>query len=84
MGKQVAFNKRVGCRFHLMQMVLPVQARPGQPIEAQPVIDNKGVGPICRRYRFALRFSQGQSRRIVRLNQDIRRWLPALTMIGVA
>jgi hypothetical protein len=77
--KIAAFNNRIGYRFHLMQMVLPLEARPGQPVEVQAVMDNRGVAPIYRPYRFALRFSQGERHCVAALAEDIRRWMPDLT-----
>jgi hypothetical protein len=41
-------------------------------------VDNVGVAPIYRDYRFALRFQQGAAARVVELAADIRRWLPDL------
>jgi len=77
--KIAAFDGRIGYRFHLMQMLLPLEARPGQAVQVEATIDNRGAAPIYRPYRFALRFSQGRSRHVVKLNEDIRRWLPDLT-----
>jgi hypothetical protein len=77
--KVLEFNKRMGYRFHLMQLMLPLEARPGQTIETRLTIDNKGVAPIYQPYKFALRFTQGQTHHVVKLDYDIRRWLPDLT-----
>ena len=78
-GRFRAFCRRLGYRFHLQQMLLPLESRPGRECEVSAVIDNQGVAPIYRPYSFALRFSQGDTHRIVRLTQDIRTWLPNLT-----
>jgi hypothetical protein len=75
----MAFNKRIGYRFHLQQMILPLEAKPGERIEIQTTIDNRGIAPIYRPYQFALRFSQGRSHHIVRSKEDIRRWMPDYT-----
>jgi hypothetical protein len=74
--KVEAFAKKLGYRFYLHQMILPLEAKPGQRIKAIATIDNKGVAPIYRPYQFALRFSQGTNHQIVPLKQDIRAWLP--------
>ena len=78
-GRIMEFNKRLGYRFHLLQMLLPLEAKPGQRIEIQTTIDNRGVAPIYRPYSFALRFTQGRKHHIVRLKENIRTWLPDLT-----
>jgi hypothetical protein len=79
MARIMAFNKRLGYRFCLHQMILPLEARPAQQIVVPVTIDNKGVAPIYRAYRFALRFSQGGRHHVVRFKQDIRKWLPDFT-----
>lgn len=73
------FNKRIGYRFHLQQMILPLEAKPGERIEVQTTIDNRGIAPIYRPYRFALKFSQDRSHHVVRLREDIRQWMPEFT-----
>jgi len=70
------FDLRLGYRFHLHQMTLPLSVSPGQQIEAAITIDNRGVAPIYRPYKFALRFVQNGRESIVKFNADIRRWLP--------
>jgi hypothetical protein len=71
-----AFVWKLGYRFYLHQMTLPLEARPGQKITTTVTIDNKGVAPIYRPYTFALRFSQGAQHAIVPFRQDIRTWMP--------
>jgi hypothetical protein len=72
----MAFENRLGYRFHLHQMILPREVAPGQTVSAPLTIDNRGVAPIYARYFFALRFVQGEQTHVVRFNTDIRRWLP--------
>jgi len=79
MGKIMEFNKRLGYRFCLHQMVLPLEAAPGQRFAVPVTIDNKGVAPIYRPYRFALRFTQAGRHHVVKFNQDIRKWMPDFT-----
>jgi len=71
-----AFNRRMGYRFVLRQLLLPLEARPGQRIAFEAWIDNVGVAPIYRPYRFAFRFRQGASQAVVASTTDIRRWMP--------
>ncbi|MHC4714644.1 MAG: DUF4832 domain-containing protein [Planctomycetota bacterium] len=70
------FDKRIGYRFVLRQMLLPLEAKPGGEITIDVFMDNVGVAPIYRPYKFAWRFRQGKKEKIVRSKQDIRKWLP--------
>jgi len=56
--------------------VLPLEAKPGQRLAVQGWVDNVGVAPIYRPYRFSLRFRQGRRASIVHLKSDPRAWLP--------
>lgn len=78
----MAFSQRLGYWFHLHQMVLPLEAKPGSRIGVAFTMDNKGVAPIYRPYRFALRFSQGRAHHIVKLACDICKWLPDLSFVA--
>lgn len=77
--KVLAFHERIGYRFHLHNLILPLEAAPGGRAEIQVTLDNKGTAPIYRPYRFALRFTQGKRHHVVPLRQDIRTWLPDFT-----
>ncbi len=79
MSRIMDFNKRMGYRFFIHNMTLPLEAKPSQKISIETIIDNKGVAPIYRKYFFAFRFSQGKRNKVVRFKQDIRRWLPDFT-----
>ncbi len=70
------FDKRMGYRFVLRQMILPLEVRRGGTASIDCFIDNVGVAPIYRPYRFAWRFRQGGDSHIVQSAQDIRKWLP--------
>ena len=70
------FAKRLGYRFALHQMILPLSARAGERVATTVTIDNRGVAPIYRPYTFALRFSQGRGHHVVPLSPDIRTWMP--------
>lgn len=84
MGKIMSFSQRMGYWLHLQQMMLPLEARPGELCTMTAVIDNKGVAPIYRPYTFALRFSQGNLHKVVHLREDIRTWMPGLSYISEA
>ena len=71
-----AFNRRMGYRFVLRQMILPLEAKPGQRIKFEMFVDNVGVAPIYRPYRLALRFRQGREGHVVPSKADIRQWMP--------
>jgi len=66
----------MGYRFVLRQMILPLEAKPGQRIPFGMFIDNVGVAPIYRPYRLAFRFRQGREQHIVLSEADVRTWLP--------
>jgi len=70
------FNKRMGYRFVLRQMLLPIQVRRGQSMQVEVWMDNVGCAPIYRPYRFAYSFRQGEDETVVVSKQDIRKWLP--------
>ncbi|MFH1024503.1 MAG: DUF4832 domain-containing protein [Planctomycetota bacterium] len=74
--KFIAFDRKIGYRFALRQMLLPLEAKPGARVAVEMFIDNVGCAPIYRPYTVALRFKQGNLSRVVRLKEDIRRWLP--------
>jgi hypothetical protein len=70
------FNRRMGYRFVLRQMLLPLEVKPGQRFRVEVLIDNVGVAPIYRPYRFAYRFRQNGREEVVHSRQDIRKWMP--------
>jgi len=74
--KIMEFNKRMGYRYVLRQMTLPLEARPGEKFSYNAWIDNLGCAPIYRPYRFAFRFRQGERSFVVHSEQDVRTWLP--------
>ena len=79
-----AFNRRMGYRFVLRQLILPLEAKPGQRIPFEMWIDNVGVAPIYRPYRLAFRFRQGGIAAVVPVNVDVRKWLPDHTWFSDA
>jgi len=78
-GKIEEFNRRMGYRFVLRQMMLPLDVKPGQRMRIPVWMDNVGVAPIYRPYRFAYRFRQGRRSEVVCSKQDIRTWMPGHT-----
>ena len=71
-----AWDRRLGYRFVLRQLNLPLEAKPGARIPFWMWVENIGVAPIYRDYALALRFRQGNESHIVKVNTDIRTWLP--------
>lgn len=70
------FNRRMGYRYVLRQMLLPLKVTPGRGFRVEVWIDNVGCAPIYRPYRFAYRFRQGEKEEVVLSKQDIRTWMP--------
>ena len=73
------FDRKIGYRYALRQMLLPLEAKRGAPIQVEIFLDNVGIAPIYRPYKLALRFKQGKTARVVHFNEDIRTWLPGHT-----
>jgi hypothetical protein len=73
-----AFDRKLGYRFVLRQVMLPLDAAPGQKITFSAYVSNVGVAPIYRPYQWAFRFSQGKQERVVCVKRDIRTWLPGI------
>jgi len=74
--KLIDFDKMIGYRFALRQMLLPLAFKAGLKVDVEFFIDNVGCAPIYRPYTLALRFRQSPVFRIVRFQEDIRRWRP--------
>lgn len=74
-----AFDGRLGYRFVLRQMTLPLEARPLESMRIQVWIDNVGVAPLYRPYRLAFRFRQGENSKLVMSGADITAWMPGHT-----
>lgn len=76
LDKLTAFDRKIGYRFALRQVLMPIQAKPGARMNVEVFTDNVGVAPIYRPYKLALRFKQGKTSTVVPFAQDIRTWLP--------
>ena len=72
----IEFDKKIGYRYALRQVLLPLEAKRGGRVLAQFFVDNVGCAPIYRPYGLAFRFRQGRRSHVVRLKEDIRKWLP--------
>ena len=79
MDRLIEFDNKIGYRFVLRQLTLPLESRPGDDVLLQFFVDNVGCAPIYRPYRLAVRFRQGKRCHVVGLEQDIRTWLPGHT-----
>jgi hypothetical protein len=73
-----AFDRRLGYRFVLRHLLLPLEAKPGQTMSCAMYLTNVGVAPLYRPYVPALRFRQGKTDHVVSLKMDVRRWLPGI------
>jgi len=74
--KLIPFDRKIGYRFALRQLLLPLQMKVGERHKIECFIDNVGCAPIYRPYAVALRFTQGRTTKVVRFAEDIRTWLP--------
>jgi len=79
LDRLIEFDRKIGYRFVVRQMTLPLECRSAQRIRLQFFIDNVGCAPIYRPYRLAVRFRQGRASKVVRLKNDIRKWMPGHT-----
>jgi len=76
------FNKKIGYRFYLHQMNLPLEIKANQSYTTEITIDNRGCAPIYHDYKFALQFVQGKKSHVITFKQDIRAWLPDFTFFA--
>ena len=74
--KLIEFDKIIGYRFALRQMLLPLESKRGAEMQVEMFLDNVGIAPIYRPYSVALRFKQGKKSHVVPFKEDIRTWLP--------
>ncbi len=72
-----AFIARLGYNFVFRHACFDAAVRVGGSLQFKAWIENTGVAPIYRPYRFALRFRQKDAEEIVPLaDVDVRTWLP--------
>jgi len=74
--KLITFDRRIGYRFALRQLTLPLEVKRGSEFAVSCFADNVGCAPLYRSYTLALRLTQGPLVRIVRCAVDLRTWLP--------
>ncbi|HYF51910.1 MAG TPA: DUF4832 domain-containing protein [Planctomycetota bacterium] len=71
-----AWDNKIGYRFVLRQINLPLESKAGAKIPFWLWVENIGCAPIYRNYPLALRFKQGKNEHIARIKTDIRQWMP--------
>ena len=76
-----AFDRKLGYRYTIRQVTLPLEAKPGDRIAYWIWLENVGVAPIYRDYTLAFRFRQGKTSVIVPVKSDLRKFLPGDLMI---
>ena len=76
MDKIMEFNKKIGYRFFVHNMIFPLRTKAGSKATFKICIDNKGIAPIYRPYRLAIRLRQGKKQWILPFKADIRKWMP--------
>ncbi len=70
------FDRKIGYRFVLRNIVLPLEVRRQEAFKAEVYLNNVGCAPIYRPYAFAWRFTQNGRSEVVLSRQDITKWLP--------
>ncbi len=76
MDKIMEFNKKIGYRFNVHNMIFPLRVKSGDKAQFKVCIDNKGIAPIYKPYRLAIRLRQGKKQWVIPFKADIRKWLP--------
>jgi hypothetical protein len=68
--------KRMGYRFVLRKFTYPSIIAPHGQIAITTWWENKGVAPVYRDYRFAIRIRNKQREKILLTDADLKQWLP--------
>ena len=68
--------KRMGYRFVLRKFTYPAEVAPQGQILITSWWENKGVAPIYKEYKFAVRLKNDKKTVIIATSADIRSWLP--------
>ena len=68
--------KKMGYRFVLRKFTYPPKVKRQGQITMTSWWENKGVAPIYRDYKFAIRLKNAQSTTVLFTSADIREWLP--------
>lgn len=70
------FMKRMGYRFVLRRFSYPTEVVPNQKVDFTTWWENKGVAPVYRPYRFAIRVENGNYAQTYYTGANVREWLP--------
>ena len=68
--------KKMGYRFVLRKFTYPAEVKPQGQFLLTTWWENKGVAPIYRDYKFAIRLKNEKRTEVIATNADIRTWLP--------
>ncbi len=70
------FLKKLGYRFVLKRITYPTEIRHNQKLELRTWWENKGVAPIYKDYKLAIRIQNENFSKSFTTNADITEWLP--------
>lgn len=68
--------KKMGYRFVLRKFTYPAEVYPQGQLLMTSWWENKGVAPIYRDYKFAIRLKNEKKTKVIATGADIRTWLP--------
>ena len=68
--------KKMGYRFVLRKFTYPAEVKPQGQFLITTWWENKGVAPIYRDYKFAVRLKNEKKTEVIATSADIRTWLP--------
>ncbi|MCK0147147.1 DUF4832 domain-containing protein [Arenibacter sp. F26102] len=71
-----AWLKKMGYRFVLRKFSYPSIVKPQGQLLIKGWLENKGVAPIYKDYKFAVRLKNKTTTKVFSFNVDIRDWLP--------
>lgn len=70
------FLKRMGYRFALRRFSYPSEVVPDQKVNFSSWWENKGVAPVYRPYKFAIRLENGNYNKTFITGANVKEWLP--------
>ena len=68
--------KKMGYRFVLRKFTYPGEVKSDNELLITTWWENKGVAPIYRDYKFAIRLKNNKTTQVITTSADIRNWLP--------
>ncbi len=71
-----AFLKKMGYRFVLKMFTYPAVVEAGQKVNFTSWWENKGVAPVYRNYKLAIRLQNDRYKRIFFTDASVKEWLP--------